>query len=118
MSKTIAEQLSERAGENFELHDKHLNTQMVKVLKTIGYDGCVSVEVFDYTPDAPTIAPPANQTIPLDFPKIGDAMPAKDIAFHQPAREAILRGVKILAEAVKDRAAWSNVCSVSPRDST
>ena len=27
-------------------------------------------------------------------------MPAKDIAFHQPAREAILRGVRLLAEAV------------------
>ena len=27
-------------------------------------------------------------------------MPAKEIAFHQPAREAILRGVQILAEAV------------------
>src|SRR5512133_1766023 len=27
-------------------------------------------------------------------------MPAKEISFHQPAREAILRGVKILAEAV------------------
>jgi ornithine--oxo-acid transaminase len=38
MSKTIAELLTERAGENFELHDRHLNTQMVRVLKTIGYD--------------------------------------------------------------------------------
>src|SRR5512144_399826 len=27
-------------------------------------------------------------------------MPAKEIAFHQPAREAILRGVQMLAEAV------------------
>src|SRR5512132_2483465 len=27
-------------------------------------------------------------------------MPAKDIAFNQPAREAILRGVQLLAEAV------------------
>lgn len=38
MSKSIAELLAERAGENFELHDKHLNNQMVRVLKTIGYD--------------------------------------------------------------------------------
>ncbi len=38
MSKTIAELLTERAGENFELHEQHLNTQMVRVLKTIGYD--------------------------------------------------------------------------------
>jgi len=38
MSKTITELLTERAGENFELHEQHLNTQMVRVLKTIGYD--------------------------------------------------------------------------------
>ena len=38
MSISIAELLRERAGENFELHEKHLNTQMVRVLKTIGYD--------------------------------------------------------------------------------
>lgn len=38
MSKTIAELLRERAGENFHLHEQHLNTQMVRVLKTIGYD--------------------------------------------------------------------------------
>jgi ornithine--oxo-acid transaminase len=38
MSKTIAALLKERAGENFQLHDQHLNTQMVRVLKTIGYD--------------------------------------------------------------------------------
>ncbi|WP_045223742.1 aspartate aminotransferase family protein [Methyloterricola oryzae] len=38
MSKTIAALLKERAGENFQLHDEHLNTQMVRVLKTIGYD--------------------------------------------------------------------------------
>ena len=38
MSKTIAELLTEHAGENYDLHDKFLNTQMVRVLKTIGYD--------------------------------------------------------------------------------
>ncbi|MBS1213543.1 MAG: aspartate aminotransferase family protein [Proteobacteria bacterium] len=38
MSKTIAELLRERSGENFQLHEAHLNTQMVRVLKTIGYD--------------------------------------------------------------------------------
>ncbi|BBL70726.1 aspartate aminotransferase family protein [Methylogaea oryzae] len=38
MAKTLATLLAERAGENFELHDKHLNGQMVRVLKTIGYD--------------------------------------------------------------------------------
>jgi sugar phosphate isomerase/epimerase len=29
---------------------------IARALKTIGYDGCISVEVFDYTPDGPTIA--------------------------------------------------------------
>jgi sugar phosphate isomerase/epimerase len=29
---------------------------IVRALNTIGYDGCVSVEVFDYAPDGPTIA--------------------------------------------------------------
>lgn len=38
MANTIATLLQQRAGENFELHDKHLNAQMVRVLKTIGYD--------------------------------------------------------------------------------
>jgi len=38
MSLSIAALLQERAGENFDLHEKHLNTQMVRVLKTIGYD--------------------------------------------------------------------------------
>jgi len=30
--------LQARAGENFALHEEYLNTQLVKVLKTIGYD--------------------------------------------------------------------------------
>lgn len=34
----IRDLLLEHQGENFELHEKHLNAQMVKVLKTIGYD--------------------------------------------------------------------------------
>jgi ornithine--oxo-acid transaminase len=38
MSISIAELLKARAGENFDLHEAHLNTQMVRVLKTIGYD--------------------------------------------------------------------------------
>jgi len=38
MTISIAQLIKDRAGENFELHDQHLNTQMVKVLKTIGYD--------------------------------------------------------------------------------
>ncbi|QJD29318.1 aspartate aminotransferase family protein [Methylococcus geothermalis] len=38
MSSRIADLLRDRRGENFDLHEKHLNTQMVRVLKTIGYD--------------------------------------------------------------------------------
>ena len=38
MSNTIAELLEARRGENFSLHESFLNAQMVKVLKTIGYD--------------------------------------------------------------------------------
>ncbi|MDF9391455.1 MULTISPECIES: aspartate aminotransferase family protein [Methylococcus] len=38
MSSRIAELLRNRRGENFDLHEKYLNTQMVRVLKTIGYD--------------------------------------------------------------------------------
>lgn len=38
MPQRIADLLQQRAGENFDLHDRYLNGQMVKVLKTIGYD--------------------------------------------------------------------------------
>ena len=38
MSHFLTDLLKERAGENFDLHEEHLNTQMVRVLKTIGYD--------------------------------------------------------------------------------
>ena len=38
MSNFIAQLLEDHAGQNFELHEHHLNTQMVRVLKTIGYD--------------------------------------------------------------------------------
>lgn len=38
MSSYIADLLQERAGQNFALHEEHLNPQMVRVLKTIGYD--------------------------------------------------------------------------------
>ena len=34
----IAELLAARRGDNFALHEQHLNAQLVKVLKTIGYD--------------------------------------------------------------------------------
>ncbi len=38
MSTYIAGLLRDRAGQNFSLHEEHLNTQMVRVLKAIGYD--------------------------------------------------------------------------------
>src|ERR1700678_1734604 len=34
----VAEALRARHGENYELHDKHLNNQLGRVLKTIGFD--------------------------------------------------------------------------------
>ena len=38
MPSYIADLLKEHAGQNFTLHEEHLNTQMVRVLKAIGYD--------------------------------------------------------------------------------
>ena len=38
MAFDILAELTERAGESFSLHDKYLNRQMVRVLKTIGFD--------------------------------------------------------------------------------
>ena len=38
MPSYIADLLKEHAGRNFTLHEEHLNTQMVRVLKAIGYD--------------------------------------------------------------------------------
>jgi ornithine--oxo-acid transaminase len=34
----LTKELAERAGESFSLHEKYLNPQMVRVLKTIGFD--------------------------------------------------------------------------------
>ena len=34
----VAEALRTRHGENYELHEKHLNHQLARVLKTIGFD--------------------------------------------------------------------------------
>ena len=36
--EALRELVAERASENFELHEQYLNGQMVKVLKTIGFD--------------------------------------------------------------------------------
>src|SRR5580698_9532449 len=38
MSFDVAEALGARHGENYDLHDKHLNHQLARVLKTIGFD--------------------------------------------------------------------------------
>ena len=38
MSFSIAELFSQHFNEKFELHEQHLNNQMVRVLRTIGYD--------------------------------------------------------------------------------
>ena len=38
MTRSMLELVRERAGENFELHERYMNAQMVKVLKTIGFD--------------------------------------------------------------------------------
>ena len=38
MTSFIPDLLEERSGQNFDLHEAHLNTQMVRVLKAIGYD--------------------------------------------------------------------------------
>lgn len=38
MSFDLARTLAERQGDKYDLHDKHLNAQLVRVLKTLGYD--------------------------------------------------------------------------------
>jgi ornithine--oxo-acid transaminase len=38
MTFDISRELRDRAGESFSLHEKYLNPQMVRVLKTIGFD--------------------------------------------------------------------------------
>jgi ornithine--oxo-acid transaminase len=38
MAKSILELIRERESEKFDLHERHLNTQLVRVLKTIGFD--------------------------------------------------------------------------------
>ena len=38
MAFDLAKELAERAGESFTLHERYLNPQMVRVLKTIGFD--------------------------------------------------------------------------------
>ena len=38
MADSLLKMLQERSGQQFELHEAHLNTQMVRVLRTLGFD--------------------------------------------------------------------------------
>ena len=38
MAFDVKAELDRHAGENYRLHGEHLNAQMVRVLRTIGYD--------------------------------------------------------------------------------
>ena len=38
MTKSLLEILRERSGQQFDLHERYLNAQMTRVLKTIGFD--------------------------------------------------------------------------------
>ncbi|MGH8552228.1 MAG: aspartate aminotransferase family protein, partial [Methylococcales bacterium] len=51
MSDSISDLLKSRAGENFSLHDAYLNPQMVRVLKTIGYDRVYTKAIGQYLYD-------------------------------------------------------------------
>ncbi|MCB1949120.1 MAG: aspartate aminotransferase family protein [Burkholderiales bacterium] len=51
MSFSIPELLAQHQDEKFELHEKYLNTQMVKVLKTIGYDKVYKKAIGQYLYD-------------------------------------------------------------------
>ncbi|MGZ8249696.1 MAG: aspartate aminotransferase family protein, partial [Methylomagnum sp.] len=52
MSSYIKDLLAAHPGKNFELHEQHLNTQMVRVLKTIGYDRVYTKASVPYLYDA------------------------------------------------------------------
>ncbi|MCB1986703.1 MAG: aspartate aminotransferase family protein [Burkholderiales bacterium] len=51
MSFSIPALLAQHQSEKFDLHEKHLNNQMVKVLKTIGYDRTYQRAVGQYLYD-------------------------------------------------------------------
>lgn len=51
MSFSIAELFSQHSTEKFTLHEQHLNNQMVRVLKTIGYDRVYTKAVGQYLYD-------------------------------------------------------------------
>jgi ornithine--oxo-acid transaminase len=52
MATDIARMLAERRGQKYELHEKYLNAQLVRVLKTIGYDVNFTAAAGPYLYDA------------------------------------------------------------------
>ena len=91
MSFSIADLFAKHNSEKFELYEKHLNNQLVRVLKTIGYDRHYKSAVGQYLYDEdgseyldllsgfgvfalgrnhPTIANALKETLSLDLPNL------------------------------------------------
>lgn len=91
MSFSIAELFSQHSTDKFELHEQHLNNQMVRVLKTIGYDRHYKKAVGQYLYDQdgteyldllsgfgvfaigrnhPTVVKALNETLTLELPNL------------------------------------------------
>ena len=51
MTFSISELFNKHNSEKFDLHEEHLNNQMVRVLKTIGYDRCYDRAIGQYLYD-------------------------------------------------------------------
>jgi ornithine--oxo-acid transaminase len=91
MSFSIAELFSQHSTDKFELHEQHLNNQMVRVLKTIGYDRHYKKAAGQYLYDQdgteyldllsgfgvfavgrnhPTVVKALNETLTLELPNL------------------------------------------------
>ena len=91
MSFSIAELFSQHSTDKFELHEQHLNNQMVRVLKTIGYDRHYKKAVGQYLYDQdgieyldllsgfgvfavgrnhPTVVKALNESLTLELPNL------------------------------------------------
>lgn len=91
MSFSIAELFSQHSTDKFELHEQHLNNQMVRVLKTIGYDRHYKKAVGQYLYDQdgieyldllsgfgvfalgrnhPTVVSALNESLTLELPNL------------------------------------------------
>ncbi len=91
MSFSIAELFSQHSTDKFDLHEQHLNNQMVRVLKTIGYDRHYQKAVGQYLYDQegteyldllsgfgvfaigrnhPTVISALNETLTLELPNL------------------------------------------------